>query len=153
MRRPHIIPLLYTILISQAHAGTAGICPTTSANEIASLFDHWNATLQSGRPDQVVDNYAPRSILLATESDGPHLSPQDKMAYFKQFLGRRPVAHIDSRRIETDCNSAIDAGIYTFRFGDGAQVTAGYSFTYQRFGNRWLIINHRSSALPVRGVR
>jgi hypothetical protein len=150
MRYPRFIPLLYIALISQAHAGTAEICRALSANEITALFDHWNAALQTGSPDQVVANYARKSVLLADGSNAPHLSPQEKMAYFKRFLERRPVAHIDSRSIESECNSAADAGTYTFRFADGAQVTAGYSFTYQRFGDRWLIISHRSSTLPAK---
>ena len=34
------------------------------------------------------------------------------------------------RRIKIGCNDALDAGIYTFTFGNGSKVRARYTFTY-----------------------
>jgi hypothetical protein len=142
--------MLSVALTCHARAATAHACPATSTTEIAALFDQWNAALQTGKPDQVVANYASRSVLLAEGSNTPRLTPQEKTVYFTQFLERKPVARIDSHHIEIDCNSAVDAGTYTVKFADGAHVEAGYSFNYQRIGGRWLIVSHRSSALDVR---
>ena len=50
--------------------------------------------------------------------------------------------------IEIGCNSALDAGVYTFSFGDGSVVKARYSFTYRWDGQRWLITSHHSSVMP-----
>ena len=50
--------------------------------EIASLFDRWNVSLQSGDPRQVVANYAERSILLPTLSDKPRFTRTEKEDYF-----------------------------------------------------------------------
>lgn len=53
------------------------------------------------------------------------------------------------RFIDIDCNTAIDAGIYTFTFATtGKQVKARYSYTYQWSGREWLITSHHSSAMP-----
>ncbi len=41
-------------------------CVATSEREIASLFDRWNDSLQTGDPHKVVANYAVRSVLLPT---------------------------------------------------------------------------------------
>ena len=45
-------------------------------------------------------------------------------------------------------NSAVDSGLYTFRFTDGSSVRARYTFAYKRVGGDWLISSHHSSAMP-----
>lgn len=55
----------------------------TSKQEIACLFDRWNNSLQTGDPHKVVANYAPKSVLLATVSSRPRLTPEDKEDYFR----------------------------------------------------------------------
>jgi hypothetical protein len=123
------------------------VCMDVSEGQIAGLFDGWNASLQTGDPKLVVARYAQKSVLL-TLSDSPRLTPQAKEDYFVHFLARKPVSRIDSRSIEIDCNTAIDTGLYTFRFGDGSEVKARYTYTYKRFGNQWLITSHHSSVQP-----
>ena len=78
----------------------------------------------------------------------PRLTRQARVDYFTSFLQNKPQGRIDSRQIHIACNTAIDAGIYTFTFGDGRQVQARYTFTYGWDGKRWLITSHHSSALP-----
>ena len=53
------------------------------------------------------------------------------------------------RQIELGCNSAVDSGLYTFRFAKtGATVQARYTYTYRWDGTQWLITSHHSSAMP-----
>ena len=132
---------------TSAHARTE-VCHPASEKQIASLFDRWNGSLQTGDPKAVVANYATRSILLPTVSNQARLTPAEKEDYFEHFLQKKPAGTIDSRSIEIDCNSAIDAGLYTFKFGDGSQVKARYTFTYKWDGKQWLISSHHSSAMP-----
>ncbi len=124
------------------------VCQAVSERQIAALFDRWNASLKTGDATKVVANYAPRSILLPTVSNKPRVSVRDKENYFVHFLSRRPVGRIDSRSIQIGCNWAVDAGLYTFRFADGSQVKARYTYTYRWSGRRWLISSHHSSAMP-----
>ncbi len=124
-------------------------CKVTSEQEIAALFDRWNQSLQTGDPNKVVANYAERSILLATVSNKPRLTVAEKQDYFKYFLQDRPFGKIDFRSIELGCNSAVDAGLYTFTFArTGAVVKARYTYTYRWDGRQWLITSHHSSAMP-----
>ncbi|MEJ8853178.1 DUF4440 domain-containing protein [Variovorax robiniae] len=132
---------------SLAHAKSE-VCHATSDKQIAALFDRWNASLQTGDPKKVVANYATRSILLPTVSNTPRLTPAEKLDYFEKFLQLKPFGTIDSRSIEIDCNTAIDAGLYTFKLGDGSMVKARYTFTYKWTGKQWLITSHHSSAMP-----
>lgn len=125
------------------------VCKATSEQEIAGLFDRWNQSLQTGDPDAVTANYAARSILLPTVSNKPRLTEAEKEDYFHHFLENKPVGRIDSRVIEIGCNTAVDAGLYTFTFRTtGAQVRARYTYTYKWDGKQWLITSHHSSAMP-----
>ena len=123
-------------------------CRATTDSEIAALFDRWNQSLASRDPAKVVANYAVESILLPTVSNKPRLSPADKLDYFESFLKLLPKGAIDMRTIQVGCNTALDAGIYTFTMGDGRQVQARYTFTYKWDGAQWLITSHHSSAMP-----
>jgi uncharacterized protein (TIGR02246 family) len=124
-------------------------CRITSEQEIASLFDRWNQSLQTGDPHKVVANYAERSILLPTVSNKPRLTAAEKEDYFHHFLENQPSGKIDLRIIDIDCNTALDAGLYTFTFAKtGAVVSGRYSYTYRWDGSKWLITSHHSSAMP-----
>jgi uncharacterized protein (TIGR02246 family) len=124
-------------------------CKQTNEQEIAWLFDRWNQSLQTGDPHAVVANYAAHSILLPTVSNKPRLTPAEKEEYFHHFLENRPSGKIDMRFVEIGCNSAVDAGLYTFTFAKtGDVVKARYSYTYRWDGSTWLITSHHSSAMP-----
>ena len=124
-------------------------CNPISEAEIASLFDRWNESLQQGDPHKVVANYEEQSILLPTTSNKPRLTRSEKEDYFRYFLEDRPSGKIDLRFIEIGCNTAVDAGLYTFTFAKtGASVSGRYSFTYRWNGSEWLITSHHSSPMP-----
>lgn len=132
-----------------APVGRMESCKATSEQEIAALFDRWNASLQTGDPGKVSANYAERSILLPTVSNKPRLTREEKEDYFQHFLENRPSGKVSLRQIELGCNSAVDAGLYTFTFArTGAVVAARYSYTYRWDGTEWLITSHHSSAMP-----
>lgn len=124
-------------------------CKGTSEQEIAALFDRWNQSLQTGDPHKVSANYAERSILLPTLSNKPRVTVAEKVDYFHHFLEDRPSGKIDFRIIELGCNSAVDAGLYTFTFArTGAVAQARYTYTYRWDGAQWLITSHHSSVMP-----
>lgn len=123
-------------------------CKVITETEVAALFDRWNASLATGNPKKVVANYATDSILLPTVSNKPRFSPAEKEDYFHHFLEKKPQGKIDERFIQIGCNTALDAGLYTFSFNDGSKVSGRYSYTYRWNGAEWLITHHHSSAMP-----
>ena len=132
-----------------AQATRTETCKVTTEKEIASLFDRWNQSLQTGDPHKVVANYAERSILLPTVSNKPRLTPAEREDYFHHFLADRPSGKIDLRFVEIGCNTAVDAGLYTFTFAKTGAVASGrYSYTYRWDGSKWLITSHHSSVMP-----
>lgn len=132
---------------ASAHMET---CAIADEQDIAALFDRWNQSLQTGDPHAVSANYAEGSILLATLSGTPRITVAEKEEYFSHFLENRPVGSIDQRVIRIGCNSAVDAGLYTFTFdATGARVKARFTYTYAWDGARWLITSHHSSTMPA----
>ena len=127
-------------------------CAKTSAQEMAALFDRWNASLATLDPDQVVALYAPYAVLLPTLSNKPRTNHEEIRDYFVHFLEKKPRGKIDFRIIKIGCNSASDTGLYTFTLhdtkGKAKKVSARYSYVYEYLNGDWLIEHHHSSALP-----
>ena len=117
--------------------------------DIVQLFANWNAALATGDPDQVTALYADNAVLLPTVSNQVRHNHAEIRDYFVHFLAKQPQGVIDEanpRHLADDL--ASNAGVYTFTFGDGSQVTARFSYLYQRVGGDWKILEHHSSAMP-----
>lgn len=123
-------------------------CVKMNEKEVASMFDRWNESLQTGNAKTVSENYLSDAVLLPTLSNQVRLTDEERIHYFEAFLAKKPVGHIDSRTIRIGCNKAIDTGTYTFTFKDGSKAAARYTFTYAWNGEKWLISTHHSSAMP-----
>jgi uncharacterized protein (TIGR02246 family) len=125
--------------------------PESPEQEIAQLFDRWNASLQTGDPDEVLKNYAPDAILLPTVSNKVRHNLAEVKDYFQNFLKLKPRGAINERHIRMFDEVAIDSGVYTFSlFKDGkpTEVRARYTFVYHKVGDQWLISEHHSSMMP-----
>jgi len=129
---------------------TEGGRPTQQ--EIAALFDEWNAALATGNPEKVADLYAPGAVLLPTLSPQIRTTRAGIVDYFAHLLPSKPQAVITQEIITVlDRDDAINTGLYTFTLtqnGVQQQVPARYTFVYQRIDGAWLIVNHHSSVLP-----
>src|SRR5262249_14646326 len=93
-------------------------CTKTSTQEIAALFDGWNASLASLDPDRMVARYTPEAVLLPTLSNKPRTNHEEIRDYFVHFLEKKPHGKIDFRIIKVGCDSASDTGLYTFTLHD-----------------------------------
>ncbi|WP_414563325.1 MULTISPECIES: SgcJ/EcaC family oxidoreductase [unclassified Anabaena] len=126
-------------------------CPTVEEGDIAQLFDRWNASLQTGDPDAVVQNYAQDGVLLPTVSNQVRTNHDEIKDYFVKFLALKPEGKINQQNIRVFCGLAINSGIYTFNVtqdNQAAQVQARYTFVYQKIDDNWVIVEHHSSAMP-----
>ncbi|MDF0699286.1 SgcJ/EcaC family oxidoreductase [Rhizobium sp. MC63] len=137
---------------SAAAASDTVTCAPVSDQQVAKLFDRWNGSLATLSPDEVAKNYSEDSVLLATLSNKPRLTQEERIDYFKHFLANEPKGHIDSRDIKTGCNWAVDTGTYTFAMKDGSKVPARYTYTYEFKDGNWLITSHHSSMMPEKAA-
>ncbi len=117
-------------------------------NEITALFDDWNDAIQTGDPKRVVALYESNGILLPTVSNEVRHNHEEIEDYFVDFLAKGPVGKIDESNIRTFGQIAINSGVYTFTFNDGAAVQARFTFVYRQNGEGWKIIEHHSSIMP-----
>ncbi|MFF8969090.1 SgcJ/EcaC family oxidoreductase [Streptomyces sp. NPDC014995] len=125
-----------------------------AANQVVSLFDTWNAALQTGDAQKVADLYADDAVLLPTVSNKVRTDRAGIVDYFEHFLENKPVG----KKIRTivnvlDGDSAIDTGVYAFTLTDPATgtqrvVEARYTYGYEKRDGEWKIVNHHSSAMP-----
>ena len=66
MSRVFIAAIAALCIPAAGYAQTSQQCATVTEEQVAGLFDRWNASLQTGNPDEVVNNYAPGAVLLPT---------------------------------------------------------------------------------------
>ena len=119
-----------------------------SENIITKLFDEWNSALQTGNPKNVSALYETNAILLPTVSNKVRHNHDEIEDYFVHFLAKGPQGKIDESNVRTFGDIAINSGVYTFTFKDGSSVQARFTYVYRWTGQRWLIIEHHSSAMP-----
>lgn len=124
----------------------------TNTADITALFDQWNQALLSGDADQVAQLYATNAILLPTVSNRVRHTYLEIRDYFEHFLQKNPAGTIDESNVRIFGIVAIHSGLYTFKLspqGKAPQtVHARFTFVYHWFGDRWLIVEHHSSAMP-----
>ncbi|EED35008.1 calcium/calmodulin dependent protein kinase II, association-domain protein [Luminiphilus syltensis NOR5-1B] len=118
-------------------------------NNVLGLFDRWNAALATGNPDNVVALYAEDAVLLPTVSNKVRHNHDEIRDYFVAFLAKQPQGVIDESNVRhLSRDLVINSGVYTFTFGDGASVTARFTYLYKRVDGEWKITEHHSSAMP-----
>jgi len=118
-------------------------------DDIVQLFSNWNDAIQTGDPDKVTAMYAEDAVLLPTVSNQVRHNHSEIRDYFVSFLAKSPRGEINEsnpRQLTDDLVS--NTGVYTFTFGDGAQVMARYSYLYKCIGGEWKILEHHSSMMP-----
>jgi uncharacterized protein (TIGR02246 family) len=156
MTRVFIAAIAALSIPAASYAQSSQQCAAVTKEQVAGLFDRWNASLQTKNPDEVVKNYAPGAVLLPTVSNKPRTNPAEIRDYFVHFLEKNPKGAIDTRTIHIGCNDAFDVGTYTFMVTDAdgkpSQVAARYSFVYELRDGKWLIVHHHSSAMPEKAA-
>ncbi len=117
-------------------------------SDITALFDEWNSALQTGEPKNVSALYETNAILLPTVSNKVRHNHEEIEDYFVHFLAKGPKGEINESNVRTFGDIAINSGVYTFTFSDGNSVQARFTYAYRWNGQRWLIVEHHSSAMP-----
>ena len=121
----------------------------TGQDDISALFDEWNSAIQTGNPENVAALYEEgTAILLPTMSSKVRHDHEEIADYFVQFLAEGPVGRIDEGNVRIFGGIAINSGLYTFTFEDDSSVRARFTFVYRWNGQRWMIVEHHSSAMP-----
>jgi uncharacterized protein (TIGR02246 family) len=133
------------------------LTPPASAepkDEVAAATAAWAQALGEDDPEKVLPLYASDAILWGTLSPKLRSDPAALRDYFVTAFKILPGLKVTfgDQLIRVYGNTAINTGYYTFSYvqqnGESKTFPARYSFTFVKSGDRWLIADHHSSAMP-----
>lgn len=132
------------------------LLPCASAgpkDEVAAATAAWARALGEDDPDKVLPHYAEDAVLWGTLSPTLRADRAALRDYFVTAFKALPGLKVSfgDELIRVYGDTAVNTGYYTFSFtkdGESKSLPARYSFTFLKRGDRWLIVDHHSSAMP-----
>jgi uncharacterized protein (TIGR02246 family) len=139
---------LTVILLSLSPLASAG-----PKEDVASAAASWAAALGEDEPDKVLPLYSDDAVLWGTLSPTVRASRAALKDYFVGAFKALPGLKVTfgDHLIRVYGTTAVNTGYYTFSYtkdGEPKSLPARYSFTYVKNGDRWLVVDHHSSAMP-----
>jgi uncharacterized protein (TIGR02246 family) len=143
-----VVSVLTVILLSLAPAASAG-----PKEDVAAAAAAWATALGTDDPDKVLPFYSEDAVLWGTPSPTVRASRAALNDYFIGAFKVLPGLKVSfgDPMIRVYGGTAVNTGYYTFSYvkdGETKSLLARYSFTYVKNGDRWLIVDHHSSAMP-----
>jgi uncharacterized protein (TIGR02246 family) len=122
-------------------------------DEVAEATQTWAQALGEDDPDKVLPLYAEDAVLWGTLSPTVRADRAALRDYFVTAFRVLPGLKVafGDQLIRVYGNTAVNTGYYTFSYikdGETKSLPARYSFTFVKNGERWLIVDHHSSAMP-----
>ena len=140
--------LLTVIVLSLAPGASAG-----PNEDVAAAAASWATALGTDDPEKVLPFYSENAVLWGTLSPTVRASRAALNDYFVGAFKALPGLKVlfGDQLIRVYGGTAVNTGYYTFSYtkdGETKSLPARYSFTYVKGGDRWLIVDHHSSAMP-----
>jgi uncharacterized protein (TIGR02246 family) len=140
--------LLTVIVLSLPPAALAG-----PKEDVAAAAASWASALGTDDPEKVLPFYSEDAVLWGTLSPTVRASRAALNDYFIGAFKVLPGLKVSfgDQLIRVYGGTAVNTGYYTFSYtkdGETKSLPARYSFTYVKNGDRWLIVDHHSSAMP-----
>ena len=89
-------------------------CYSLTDDEVRALYARWNAALQSRKSATVADQYWPQSALLPTISNTIRYNTKLKLAYFDDFLKKKPYGTVLEDYIDNKGCNYLCSGLHLF---------------------------------------
>ena len=120
---------------------------------VAAATLAWGQALGEDDPEKVLPFYADDAVLWGTLSPTVRSDRAALRDYFVTAFKVLPGLKVSfgDQLIRVYGNTAVNTGYYTFAYtkdGETKTLPARYSFTYVKNGDRWVIVDHHSSAMP-----
>jgi uncharacterized protein (TIGR02246 family) len=121
--------------------------------EVAEATLAWGRALGEDDPDKVLVFYSDDAVLWGTLSPTVRADRTALRDYFVTAFRVLPGLKVafGDQLIRVYGGTAVNTGYYTFSYvkdGETKSLPARYSLTYVKSGERWLIVDHHSSAMP-----
>jgi len=122
--------------------------------DVAAATMTWARTLAQNDPDTVVLLYASDGVLWGTLSPTLRANRAGLRDYFVTAFQVLPGLKVTfgEQLIRVYGNTAVNTGYYTFSYvkdGESKTLPARYSLTFVKEGEKWMIVDHHSSAVPA----
>jgi len=123
-----------------------------STININETMNRWLSSFSEESSHSICSLYDEQASLWGTLSPTKRDNTDQIKYYFDQiFKYKNRYIELNNSNIRLYGDMAICNGIYTFKWiNEGVKVTtvARFSFVYINKGDRWLIVEHHSSAIP-----
>ena len=132
-----VLLALTVVLLPLGSVASAG-----SKEDVSAATSEWGRVLGEDDPDKVLPLYADDAVLWGTLSPMVRSDRAALRDYFVTAFRVLPGLKV---------TFGDHTGYYTFSYSKDGEVKtlpARYSFTYINNGERWLIVDHHSSAMP-----
>tara|TARA_R110002110_G_scaffold100922_1_gene256787 strand:+ start:2180 stop:2557 length:378 start_codon:yes stop_codon:yes gene_type:complete len=119
-------------------------------NRIPTIVKRWCASIQDRNPKQQLSFYSKDPVLLAT-FENLLVGREELYDYFVEFLDKEDLhckINENVTQVDTDRDSIVASGLYTFTFVDEYGETQVVKARYNYVINGGKIINHHSSVQP-----
>jgi len=121
--------------------------------DVAAATANWARIFGDNNPDTMLPLYAKDAVLWGTLSPTLRNDPGAIRAYFVGAFNVLPKATVKfgDQLIRIYGNTAVNTGYYTFSYvqgGESKSIPARYSLTFVKDSDRWMIVDHHSSAMP-----
>jgi len=132
---------------------TASVASAGPKEDVGAATVKWAQTLGENDPDKVILLYATDGVLWGTLSPTVRAERAALRDYFVTAFKVLPNLKVTfgEQLIRVYGGTAVNTGYYTFSYvkdGETKSLPARYSFTFVKNGERWLIVDHHSSAMP-----
>src|SRR6476469_2924807 len=131
------------------------IAPASASpkEDVAAATLAWGSALGEDDPEKVLPFYSDDAVLWGTLSPTVRANRAALQDYFVTAFKVLPGLKVTfgEQLIRVYGSTAVNTGYYTFSYtkdGEAKNLSARYSFTYVKNGDRWLIVDHHSYAMP-----
>lgn len=121
--------------------------------QLEEALELWCTNMSSGDPENIVNLFDSKAILLPTLAPNVLKTREEQLAYFTQLMQNPKLSvTVNESNLRIFGNIAINSGLYTFYFerqGQPVIIPARFTFIYQKKPQGWLIIEQHSSQVPM----
>ena len=144
------------LVLSFLFAFAAPLTASTPNDDVAAATQAWADAFNTRDPERVLALYDTDAVLWGTTSPTLRNTPAARREYFSS-MPQRPNQRVTlgEQHVRVFGEVAVNSGTYTFTNSQDGKVTSNhsrFSFTYVRKGDRWVIVDHHSSAVPTAPV-
>ena len=138
---------------STHNAPSADLAASAEIAEIKASLQRWIEAFNLRKPAQICALYHPEAVLWGTTAQALITSPDGLRQYFEGHCAALTplTVTLTDQRVRVFGDFAVNSGSYTLATITREQcigMPARFSFTYQRTGGDWLIVDHHSSWVP-----